>query len=634
MKNTTKAAFAAILIISMIAVAIPATAAYPVWTKAPASVGATGSVVGRVTTANSSVGLGYAFIAIVNASNTSQEFYNTTADANGYYQMTGINSTGVVGAPVLSYKIYANHSLFGEGLSNAFGVEPNSTANTGVVIFPLPAKIVLTAERNHVLSDNMDHTTLSAYVTDALGMPVADGYDIVFVINESTFDEKTGFLAIENANYPTGRTPAEKTITVPTKGGYAKVDFGYGNNSGNSTEIIASFAGNANINASIKIYFSPLVSSWFGSVVDSFNTGYGGIEVTLHVMNQTVDGSGLVTDTQEIYNMTTITSSAQPYVGTYVFDNIVITPDTAYAYATAEAPLTDNLTIYGASNNYTMNTTRTSAGFIVLHVPMPDAIDVTADPNPILVGGDVSTITAQLYLNGLPYKRPGVKINFAVNNTTIAFLPKVTTNLSDAFGRATIPLTSNQTIGTVRVTANATITYNTIIEDYVDVDVVGWGTISGFVTDKNRNGIPNADVTLWYYKKNSTTGDFENTKIVKVPENPQKSNDGRTAAIGTYTYERIPWGLYNVTAEKDGHMYFAIVNLTKGTATHNVAIPDFVYVAPVTPTPTPLPTPVATPTPVPTATPTPTPTPTPGFETVFALAGLLGVAYLIARREN
>ena len=31
---------------------------------------------------------------------------------------------------------------------------------------------------------------------------------------------------------------------------------------------------------------------------------------------------------------------------------------------------------------------------------------------------------------------------------------------------------------------------------------------------------------------------------------------------------------------------------------------------------------------------TPTPTPTPGFETVFALAGLLGVAYVIARKEH
>ncbi|WP_456478772.1 PGF-CTERM sorting domain-containing protein [Geoglobus ahangari] len=71
-------------------------------------------------------------------------------------------------------------------------------------------------------------------------------------------------------------------------------------------------------------------------------------------------------------------------------------------------------------------------------------------------------------------------------------------------------------------------------------------------------------------------------------------------------------------------------------------------------TPTPTPTPTATPTPTPTKTPTPTPTPVetkeetptpaptktteekkegPGFEAVFAVAGLLAVAYLLRRRQ-
>ena len=60
-----------------------------------------------------------------------------------------------------------------------------------------------------------------------------------------------------------------------------------------------------------------------------------------------------------------------------------------------------------------------------------------------------------------------------------------------------------------------------------------------------------------------------------------------------------------------------------------------------TPTPTPTPTVAVTPTPTippavaPTPTPTPSPTPEPpGFEAVFAIAGLLAVAYLVLRRKK
>ncbi|MGB2728516.1 MAG: PGF-CTERM sorting domain-containing protein [Halobacteriota archaeon] len=53
----------------------------------------------------------------------------------------------------------------------------------------------------------------------------------------------------------------------------------------------------------------------------------------------------------------------------------------------------------------------------------------------------------------------------------------------------------------------------------------------------------------------------------------------------------------------------------------------------LTPTPTPTPTPLVAPSPSP-AAPTPTPTPpAPGFEAIFAIAGLLAVAYLVRRRK-
>jgi phosphate transport system substrate-binding protein len=51
-------------------------------------------------------------------------------------------------------------------------------------------------------------------------------------------------------------------------------------------------------------------------------------------------------------------------------------------------------------------------------------------------------------------------------------------------------------------------------------------------------------------------------------------------------------------------------------------------------TPAPAPTPKATPIPNVTPTPTPTPTSTPGFEAVFAIAGLLAIAYAALRRRK
>ena len=253
-------------------------------------------------------------------------------------------------------------------------------------------------------------------------------------------------------------------------------------------------------------------------------------------------------------------------------------------------------------------------------------------------------------MNGQPYHRSNIKIQFSSDNDTVATLPAVRTNVSDLNGQATIPLTSNKTIGMVNVTANSSIMYGEVISNSTLVYVVGWGTVSGIITDQNKVGIPYANVTLWYAVQNGTVAEkYDNNGIVKIPENPQQSNDGRTAAVGMYTYYRVPWGLYNVTAEKQGHVYYAVFVLGPntatqiagaknfngeiGTATHNIAIPDYAYMAPASPSPTATPTPPVSATPTgPTAT--PTPTPSPGFEALFALAGLLGVAYLITRKEN
>ena len=86
-------------------------------------------------------------------------------------------------------------------------------------------------------------------------------------------------------------------------------------------------------------------------------------------------------------------------------------------------------------------------------------------------------------------------------------------------------------------------------------------------------------------------------------------------------------GTYTIQAEDDDG------NIDEATVTIGAAAaPTPTPVTTPTPTPitTPVPTPVTTATPVPTEEPTPTPE-EPGFEAVFAIAGLLAVAYLVLR---
>ncbi|HTY91248.1 MAG TPA: PGF-CTERM sorting domain-containing protein [Methanocella sp.] len=663
---------------SMIAVVVPAVADKPIWDpnahSYPQTVwsdwGKKGSVTGRVTTSvNGTVGIGGAYIAIVNASNTTQEFYNTSSDAYGNYQITGINATyssvnltgpdntaGTYNKGINMYKMYAYKDPYGEGYSNAFGIDADlkSAATTSVVIFTKPARIELKAERSHVVADSGDNIQICAYMYDALGNPVADGYNVNFTIGNATNNSfmqypAPAYAPNQNGSFygymdPNGRN---QTVATTDNAGkaclqYGWVDEAYG---GNNSTIWAYYADDASVFANIKIYFEAPTASWTGYVVDSYGTGYGGIPVMLHVMGY----NG--TTPYEIYNMTRTTSSSQPFVGLFAFDYIVL-QNAAYGYVDASAQLTDNLTIYGKSNNYSMNRSATSIGSIVLRIPPPDAIKVTAEKDTILVGGQSDWIIAQLYLNGQKYKRANIAVTFDSDNDTVATLPSVKTNITDLNGQAWILLTSNQTVGKVNITGTAQIMYNHNLTDTCTVRVVGWGTVSGIVTDQNKVGIPNANVTLWNIQWNDTTGRWENTNVVDIPENPQFSNDGRTAAVGMYTYYRVPWDFYNVTGEKEGHMWYAIflmgpvptdidkyANATYvpgseyGTATHNIAIPDYSYIAPVSPTPTPTAVVTTTATAVP-PTPTPTAKPTPGFEALFALAGLLGVAYLVARKEN
>lgn len=636
MKNTTKAVLLAAVVLSIIAVAV-AYAETPTvktpWPDQSTTPGydVTGSILGKVTTFNGT-GIPNADVWIVNASNTSQYFWKGTTNAQGEFHLTSVNNTwnGTIYAPI--YKVYSNHSLYGDGYSQNFSVEAGSTSWATVIIEPIPNDIEIGVLKTTIPADGTSTTKVWAYVTDAMGNPVADNTQVTFTFSNVTLP----YIDVWVGNWSVDGTKitGTNTTTVGTSGGYANLTYGYvpDDFAGNNTTIKATVANYPNINDSVTVYFKPTVVSWFGGVVDTYGNGQGGVPVVLHVGYFDANG-----DFYEVYNITEYTKPEMPFPGSYVFDNIIMWPNITSAYATAAWTIADNVTIDGQSNYYELNKSSTSAGFIILHVPLPDEIRVTAYPDTILTGGDVSTITAQLYLNGQPYRRPLVPINFFSDNDSRAYLPAVKTNVSDTNGKATILLTSAMNKGDVNVTAYSQINILTNLTDTVVVKVTGWGTISGMVTDQNKNGVPNATVKL--YRTIVNESGIWSTTLFESPENPQWTvSRPEVAAIGTYTYYKIPSGIYNVTAEKadaSGNVYlwFAHVNLTEGTATNNVAIPGLVISLPGTPTPTLSPTQAVTPSPTPQGA-TPTTTPTPGFEVVFALAGLMGVAYLLARKEN
>jgi hypothetical protein len=676
MRNTIKTALTILAIFLLLALALPGvTASYPIsfGNNYPRTVwsdmGRTGTINGMVTYGGDT-GVAGAYIAIVNAANESQGYFITTADKYGNFLFSKVNATyssvnhtgwdGTAATYYESmgmYQIYANISYgngnYTEGYSQAFGIDADLDYVTyvSVALSPKPAAIVLKAANAYIRSDGQDTVDITAYGHDSSGKPVADGTSITLVVtNQTNMSEPPAWIT---GNWTPGdgslNTTGQQIYTAYATGGSGSISTSFGrvpdNTAENNSTIYAYFSGDPSVNASVKISFIPATASWTGYVVDSDGAGYPSLPVTLHVMGRN-NTTGLP---YEIYAINRTTSASQPFVGLYVFDYILAN-NAAYGYVTARATITDNLTIDGRSGNYTMNLSRTSIGSIVLNIPPPDGLKVTAEYDTILVGGSSDRIIAQLMLNGLEYKRSGQPVTFTSDNDSVATLPSIRTNSTDMNGQAWIPLTSSQAVGRVNVTGNMTIMYGHDLTDTTTVRVVGWGTVSGIISDQNKIGIPNANVTLWNVQWNSSLGQWENTGIVKIPDNSQLSNDGRNGqTIGLYTFYRVPWDVYKVTGEKEGHSYFAIFVLGPwpgdveayknaseipasqyGTATHNIAMPEVDYPPPyflfISPCPKPA---INRSTPIPDAT-----TSAPGFESMLALAGLLGVASLIAKRDD
>jgi len=119
------------------------------------------------------------------------------------------------------------------------------------------------------------------------------------------------------------------------------------------------------------------------------------------------------------------------------------------------------------------------------------------------------------------------------------------------------------------------------------------------------------------------------------------STDGRL--IWNITWGKAGWVNGRAVAATNDSVYLAGTTAVSDTANGSAFLVKYSEPAPiqtVTPVPTLTPTPtlattapIETPTAPPAATPSPTPTP-PGFEAVFAIAGLLVVAFLVIGRGH
>mgnify|MGYP005833301761 CR=1 FL=1 len=215
-----------------------------------------GSLTGKVQT-YANAGAGYALVYVIDADEYGarsqnhdvavHRYYDTTADENGNYQITGLNNTlydnGTIGK---RYVVYANHSLYGDGYSSPFGITSGNTSVVPVVIFSLPSAISMAASNSTLIADGLSKVNISAYVTDAAGSPVADGYPVVFSLGSMSGSGNGVLIDSSNA------VSATSSIEAYTHGGYAYVWFGQATGAG-WTNITATYNGKSTIGSTVTI---------------------------------------------------------------------------------------------------------------------------------------------------------------------------------------------------------------------------------------------------------------------------------------------------------------------------------------------------------------------------------------------
>ena len=138
----------------------------------------------------------------------------------------------------------------------------------------MQAHVTLVPDNSSIVANASDNVTLSAYVTDLLNEPVADGFVVTFSLNDTTAG--SGLFGSE-----AGTAPVGNTITATTVNGYARVRFGWATRNG-AIDIKAAWAEDDSVygNSIETILQSPPPTIRFGTASLTVNENAGTATVT------------------------------------------------------------------------------------------------------------------------------------------------------------------------------------------------------------------------------------------------------------------------------------------------------------------------------------------------------------------
>ncbi len=234
---------------------------------------------------------------------------------------------------------------------------------------------------------------------------------------------------------------------------------------------------------------------------------------------------------------------------------------------------------------------------------MPDGITIVGGPPALQAGGITYRIDVQLTIQGANYSGNNFGIYFLSDDQGLVSIPWGTAAVSDDGGHASLNVTTGPGTGNVTLTA-ALLRPDGAVRASKVYRVVGFGNVSGVVTDAAGKGVPGATVTL--YAINGTA----RGERVPISGNPATTAGPDAAVPGVYSFGNVPFGTYVIEAAVDGHAANVTSSVSHATESADINIPGFMV---ATPTPTPSPTPTIGPSPSATpvsASPTPSPSST------------------------